>query len=262
MIAGAVDLEAVDGHRGHDGRGDLPRQHRDEDRAQHLDQRAAAQQARVAGDHQEVERVGGDEDAEDRDRVAALVEVGLLERVQREPAEQRERRVRQQVVEQVGAAHAPARGVHQRRGEAERRGGRGAEQRHRQHEAGERPADPEALGVQDEDVRAEHEQREQAGERQRRPLVLVRDAAPSRPARRPGATPWLIAIDRLRPAKGTPPLGARVRAGAGASAPAAALTTESDHMTSPNQTTSAIQTITGSNLVRTPVPAQSGPGLS
>ena len=33
-------------------------------------------------------------------------------------------------------------------------------------------------------------------------------------------------------------------------------------MTSPNQTTSAIQTITESNLVRTPVRAQSGPGLS
>ena len=33
-------------------------------------------------------------------------------------------------------------------------------------------------------------------------------------------------------------------------------------MTSPNQTTSAIQTITASNLVRTPVSAQSGPGLS
>ena len=69
---GAEDLEAVDGHRGHHGRGDLPRQHRDEDRAQHLDQRAAAQEARVAGDHQEVQGVGGEEDGEDRERVAAL----------------------------------------------------------------------------------------------------------------------------------------------------------------------------------------------
>ena len=142
--------------------------------------------------------------------------------------------------------------VHERGGEAEDRGGRGAEQGHREHQTGEGAADPEALGVEDEDVRAEHEQRQQADERERLPLALVGEqhVAASTPTSR---TAWPTAIVRLRPANGTPPVGARVRPGGGASAPAAALTTESDQMTSPNQTTSAIQTITASNLVRTPV---------
>ena len=72
---GARDLEAVDGHRGHHRRGDLPRQHRDEHRAEHLRQRAAAEDPRVAGDHQEVQHVGGQEDDEHGERVDALLGV-------------------------------------------------------------------------------------------------------------------------------------------------------------------------------------------
>ena len=77
-----------------------------------------------------------------------------------------------------------------------------------------------------------------------------------------GLVIWSLSVVRAAAGADAPPPGGRVREGVGASAPAAALTTESDHTTSPNQTTSAIQTITGSNLVRTPVRAQSGPGLS
>ncbi len=91
---------------------------------------------------------------------------------------------------------------------------------------------------------------------------LSSDTRTVAPSTQTSATPWPTAIARRRPAYGMPTRRVRERAGAGASAPAAALTTESDQMTSPNQTTSAIQTITKSNLVRTPVRAQSGPGLS
>ena len=66
--AGAVDLEAVDGHRGQRRGGELPRQHRQVDRAEHLQQRAAAEQHRVPGDHREVEDVGRDEHARTRRR--------------------------------------------------------------------------------------------------------------------------------------------------------------------------------------------------
>jgi len=150
-------------------------QHGDEDRPQHVDQRSAAQEARVAGDHEEVERVGGDEDAEHRDRVAAALGIGVVQRVEDRAADQRERDVGQQVVEQVRAAHVAARAVDHRRGEAERGGGRRPEQRHRERQAGERPTDAEALGVEHEDVAAQHEQRDQPDERQRLPLVGARE---------------------------------------------------------------------------------------
>ena len=47
---GTHDLEPIDGHRGHHRRGDLPRQHRDEHGAEHLRQRAAGEDAGVAGE--------------------------------------------------------------------------------------------------------------------------------------------------------------------------------------------------------------------
>ncbi len=101
--AGAVELEAVDGHRGHRRRRQLPRQHRAVHRLEHLQQRAAAQEDRVAGDHREVEEVREHEDDEDRDREPALVgDVVLQQPVQDDPAEQGEGRVRDEVVEQVG----------------------------------------------------------------------------------------------------------------------------------------------------------------
>ena len=179
----------------------------------------------MPGDHQEVQRVGGQEDDEHRDRVAALLGVRRVDRVQRDAAEQRERRVREQVVEQVGPAHAPAQRVDQRRGEAEERGRRRAEQRHRQHEAGERAADPEALGVEHEDVRAEHQQREQADERRAAPTGSRRTGR----SRTPSTTTSAIACaDRHRaPAAGERHAAERQAlsgsgVGAGASAPAAA----------------------------------------
>ena len=177
---GAERLEAVDGHRGHHGGGDLPRQHRHEDAAEHVRQRAAAEDPRVAGDHQEVQEVGGQEHAEHRDGVGALVDVLSVQGIERDPAEQRERRVGEQVVEQVGAADLAPQRVDQRGGEAEQRGRGRPEQRHRQHEAGEGPADAEALRVQHEDVGAEHEQRDQADERERLPLALGREVARER----------------------------------------------------------------------------------
>ena len=131
----------------------------------------------MTGDHQEVQEVGGQEHAEHRDGVGALVDAVLVQRAQRDPAEQRERRVGEEVVEQVGAADLAAQRVDQRGGEAEQRGRRRSEQRHREHETGERPADAEALRVQHEDVGPEHEQRDQADERERLPLALGREVA-------------------------------------------------------------------------------------
>src|SRR3954467_7129718 len=69
------------------------------------------------------------------------------------------------------------------------------------------------------------------------------------------------AIARRRPAYGIRPAARRSRPGAGGSEPAAALTTARDHTTRPSQTTSAIQTITASKVMRTPYKAQSGVGL-
>ena len=176
--AGAVELEAPDGHRG-DRRGrELPGEHRQVDRAEELLQRAAAQPHGVAGDHREVEDVRPDEHGEDDERVATAAERRRpVHGHQQQAAEQRERRVRREVVEEVGAARARAgaEAVDGGRGQAERDGGRRPERRHRQHDPEERSADAEALGVQDDEVRAEHEHGEQADHRQRRPLVGIRD---------------------------------------------------------------------------------------
>ena len=135
---GAPDLEAVDGHRGHHRAGDLPRQHRHEHAAEHLRQRAAAQDARVAGDHQEVQEVRGEEDDEHRDRVAALLGVCRCSASSAIPPSSGNVVYVSEVVEQVRAADLAAQRVDERGREPEQRRRRRAEQRHRQHEAGER----------------------------------------------------------------------------------------------------------------------------
>jgi hypothetical protein len=171
-----VDLEAVDGHRRQQRRGELPREHGQVHRAEQGGQRAAAQQHVVAGDQREVERVDGDEDAEHRDRVAGLrIHAAGADPLERERADQREGGVGGEVVEQQDPARAAAQRVADRAGDAHRDGRGGTEQGHRQDQAEEGPGDPEALGLEGHEVAAHHQDRQQADERDRVPLLLVRE---------------------------------------------------------------------------------------
>jgi hypothetical protein len=173
--AGAVDLEAVDGHGGQRGGRELPRQDGEVDRAEEVRERSAAQQHRVAGDHHEVEDVDGDEHGEHRDGVATVRRRPAgLEPLEEEPADERERRVRRHVVDQVGAPGPAAQGVRDRAGDAHGDRRRGAEQGHREHEAQERAGDPEPLGVEREEVAADDEHGEQPDQLDRLPLLAVR----------------------------------------------------------------------------------------
>jgi hypothetical protein len=101
-----------------------------------------------------------------------LGDAGALQPLQRDAAEQREGGVGDQVIEQVGAARPAAQRVGAGGGEAEQDGGRRAEQGAGQHDAEERAADAEALGVEHDEVAAEHEHEQQPDHRGRLPLLL------------------------------------------------------------------------------------------
>ena len=217
----------------------------------------------MAGDHQEVQEVRGQEDDEDGDRVAALLGIALVERAERDPAEQRERRVGQEVVEQVRAAHAPAQRVHERAAR-----GRGTAAG-----AGPSSAIASTRPVNEPPIR----KRLASSTRMSEPST---SSASSADELRVGSHWALVGEvrrdgehdderERLSDGHRAAPAGERDAArgdtfpapAQGRSEPAAALTTESDQTTSPSQTTSAIQTITASKVMRTPCGAQSGPGL-
>ena len=106
--AGAVDLEAVDGHRGQRRGGELPREHRQVDGAEQLQpvsRRAAstAWPAIIA----KLRMLAAMNTNEHRERVAAVVgERDAVQPLQRQAAEQREGRVGGDVLEQLD----PARG--------------------------------------------------------------------------------------------------------------------------------------------------------
>ena len=170
--AGAVELEAVDGHRGDRARGQLPGDDRQEDALEHLPQRPAAREHDVPGDHREVEDVGQTEDHEHREREPALLRArGRLESVEDQRAEQREERIDRGVAEHRHPACARVQRVGHRAAEADQDGGSGAEQRHREHEAQERARDAGALGLECQEIAPPGEDGEQADERRLLPLL-------------------------------------------------------------------------------------------
>jgi hypothetical protein len=169
---GAVELEAVDGHRGDRAGGELPGHDGEEDALEHLPQRAPAREHDVPGDEREVEDVGQAEDQEHRQGEPALLRTeSRLDGVEDERTEQRKERVDGGIAEHRDAAGARVQRVGHRAAEADDHGGRGAEQRHRQHEAQKGPGDAGALGLEGQEVAAPGEHGEQADERERLPLV-------------------------------------------------------------------------------------------
>jgi hypothetical protein len=129
----------------------------------------------VPGDHGEVQEVRKHEHREHGERESSLVGwVRVLEPSQGDPADQRERRVGDEVAQQVGTARPAPNGVAGRGEEADgdRRGW--SQHGHCEDNPKERSADPEALGVEDDEVAAQHEHDEQSDELPRLPLVSRR----------------------------------------------------------------------------------------
>ena len=109
-----------------------------------------------------------------RSRSPLLAERRAADRLQHEPADQHEGRVGREVVQQVDPARAVAQRVEPGGGEADRDRGRRAEHGHHEHHPEERAADPEAPGLQHDEVAAEDEHGEQPDERPLVPLVAGR----------------------------------------------------------------------------------------
>jgi hypothetical protein len=170
--AGAVALEAVDRHRGHRAGDQLPRDDREEDAAEHLAQRAAAHQHEVAGDDREVQDVEEAEDDEHGDRVAVAADRGVVvQRAEDQPAQQRHQRVGRRVAEQRQPARARVQGIHQHAADADRDRRRRSQDRHREDQAHERARDPDALGLERQEVAAPRQHGEQADQLRGLPLL-------------------------------------------------------------------------------------------